>query len=178
MSMLRPAVPGMDCVCGSGKSFAACCKRRSYWILVCDNPDFKSYSKVEIQTATYHPADCQAVKAALLEDERFRCNDDVGENPHWLFHNNSPHRFTQFGEINLGDIELKPDGSLFVTAMSVVRMTAMREILERQIGLAEPELTTEAPKGRIPKPLRLRDMYTGINMAADKARQVRLPGWN
>jgi len=177
MSMLRPAQSGMVCVCGSGKSFVACCKRRNYWILVCDNPDFKGYSKVEIHTAKYHPADCQAVKAALIEDERFRCNDDSDENPHWLFHNNSPHRFTEYGEINLGDIELKPDGSLFVTAMSKVRMTAMREILEGQIGLAEPELTVEETKGRIPKPLRLKDMQHGIQEAAGKARQVKLPGW-
>ena len=177
MSMLRAAQPGMVCVCGSGKSFVACCKRRNYWILVCDNPDFNGYSKVEIHTAKYHPADRQAVKAALIKDERFRCNDDSEESPHWLFQNNSPYRFTEYGEINLGDIELKPDGSLFVTAMSKVRMTVMREILEGEIGLAEPELAVEGTKGRIPKPLRLRDLHPGIHEAAGKARQVRLPGW-
>lgn len=177
MSMLKPAEPGMCCVCGSGKSFAACCKRRNYWILVCHNPDFNGYSNVEIHTATYHPPDSLVVRAALIADARFRCNDNGEENPHWLFHNNSPHRFTEYGEINLGDIELKPDGSLFVTAMSSARMAAMREILEEEYGLQQPELTVEEKKGRIQKPLRLRDLSPGIHNAVGIANQVRLPSW-
>lgn len=176
MSMLRPATPGMDCVCGSAKSFATCCKRRNYWILVCDNPDFQSYSRVEINTATYYPADRRVLWDSLMHDKRFRCNDDSEESGHWLFHNDSLQRFTEYGEINLGDVELKPDGSLFVTAMSSARMTAMREILEAENGLPEPEITVEATKGRIPKPLRLRDMQSGIHKAAGIARQVRLSG--
>ena len=179
MLMLRPAEANMLCVCGSTKSFNVCCKRRNYWILVCDNPDFKGYCKVEIQIATYHLTNCQEIKTALNNSEHFRNIVDGKENPQWLFHGNSSYRFTEYGEINLGDIELKPDGILFVTAMSKVRMMAIRKILEGDFGLNEPDQLVEEfkDKGRILKPLRLRDMQSKVYETAKTVNEVKLPAW-
>jgi len=174
MTMLMPAISGMTCVCGSGKYFSSCCKRRNYWIPVCINPDFESYSKMEIHSAIYQPLDCAALKEALMSDERFRCNNDGNQSYHWLFHNNSPRRFTDYGEVNLGDIELKPDGSLLVTAMSAARMEALRAILENRMGLDGPQLEIESVKGRIPKPMSLKEMMPHISEGIAKAKQLKV----
>ena len=178
MTMLIPAAPGMTCVCASGKTFESCCRQREYWIPVCVNPDYKGYNKVEIHSAVYSSIDVFLPRSALAQDRRFRCVDDSEENPHWLFHNDSPKRFAEYGEINLGDIELKPDGSLLVTAMSKARMSALREILEEPgLGLPGPGLTVEAIRW-VPKPLCLRDMLPGIREASMKAHKIRVPGRN
>lgn len=172
MTMVIPAKPGMQCVCGSGKLFTACCKRKNYWIPVCVNPDFMGYGKLESYQVTYRPTDCMVLKSRLTADERFRCNVDSDESSHWLFHNNSPHRFTEYGEINLGDIELSADGSLQVTAMSTPRMMALREILESEYGLSDPEIEVDSGRRRIPKPLRMVDMLPGISKAVEESRKI------
>jgi hypothetical protein len=178
MTMLKLAEPEMPCVCGSGRTFGSCCRRRNYWIPVCVNPDFEGYSKVEILSLVYPSVDEPILRKALANDRRFRCVDDGEDKPHWLFHSDSPKRFAEYGEINLGDIELNPDGSLLVTAMSRTRMAAIRESLEQAgLGLPEPILTIE-PSGRVKKPLRLSDMLPGIMEADKKARQVRVAGFN
>jgi hypothetical protein len=178
MTMLIPAKSGMTCVCASGKTFESCCSQRSYWIPVCVNPDHEGYNKVEIHSAVYSSIDVFLSRSALAQDRRFRCVDDSDANPHWLFHNDSPKRFTEYGEINLGDIELKPDGRLLVTAMSRARMSALREILEGPaLGLPRPVLTVEAIR-RVPKPLSLGDMLPGIKKASMKAHKIRVPGRN
>ena len=178
MTMLMPTISGMICVCGSGKSFSSCCKRRNYWIPVCINPDFESYSKMEIHSAIYQPHDCASLKEGLLSDARFRCNDNGDRSHHWLFHNNSPSRFTEYGVVNLGDIELKSDGSLLVTAMNAARMEALRAILENQMGLDEPHLEIESVKGRIPKPMSLKEMMSHISEGTAKAKQLKVSGRN
>ena len=100
MTMLKPASSEMTCVCGSGKTFGSCCRRRNYWIPVCVRPDFEGYSKVEIISATYPSVDAAFLKKALANDRRFRCVDDGAEKPHWLFHNDSPKRFAGFNNGN------------------------------------------------------------------------------
>ncbi len=48
----------------------------------------------------------------------------------------------------------------------------VREILESEYGLSDPEIEVDSGKMRIPKPLRMVDMLPGISKAVEESRKV------
>ena len=124
------------CLCGSGRIYGACCRQERYWRPLCLNPDGKSYSLLAPQSATFHRVDGTTLRGHLMGDKRLYCVDDSMKSSFWIYWGD-PALEDQYGILCFGDIELKRNRTLLVTAMSDLRMQTLLEVLKL---LADDEL--------------------------------------
>jgi hypothetical protein len=141
MSSFIPALPGDDCLCGSGKRYRDCCRPPRLWRPICPNPGMAGYSLVATQKATFRDVDGRALRERLTDDARLHC---VSQDPHsgfWIFWGD-PAIEDQYGVVCFGDLELKDNRVLLVTAMSDLRMGILLDLLQEIAGdiLGEPEV--------------------------------------
>jgi hypothetical protein len=131
MSMVSyiPVLPGEDCLCGSGKLYRACCRRQRFWHPVCPNPGLRGYSLLAPQTATFHPVDGPIIRERLMSDPRLRCVDESLESSFWIYWGD-PALEDEYGILCFGDLELKDNHTLLVTAMSDLRMQMLLDLLQ------------------------------------------------
>ena len=130
------------CLCGSGKTFDACCRQKRYWHPVCPNPDRKGYSLLASQTAKFHPVNGTNLREQLMEDVRLYCVEDRIKKSFWIYWGD-PALKDQYGINCFGDIELKQNRTLLVTAMSDLRMQLLLNMLKELAGerLGDPIIT-------------------------------------
>ena len=129
------------CLCGSGKIYSACCQTKRYWHPVCPNPGMKSYSLLVPQSATFSPVDGDKLRKQLMTDKRLHCSEDRRERSFWNFWGFPPVE-DQYGILCFGDIELRENRTLLVTAMSDLRMDISLNILKEITGdsLGKPKI--------------------------------------
>jgi hypothetical protein len=133
MSSYLPASPTQPCLCGSGKRYRACCQRQRLWRPICPNPGGRGYRLVESQAATFRPVDGRAIREQLSADRRLRCVDRSSASSFWLWWGEPPVE-DQYGILCFGDLELKENHTLVVSAMSDVRMRGLLEVLGEIVG--------------------------------------------
>ncbi|TAK32176.1 MAG: hypothetical protein EPO21_15665 [Chloroflexota bacterium] len=139
MSSYIPALSTQPCLCGSGKSYRACCQRQRMWRPICPNLGRRGYSLAAPQAATFHQADGPAIRERLTTDARLRCVDTSPVSSFWLLWGHPPVE-DQYGILCFGDIELKQNHTLVVSAMSDLRMRILLDVLDELAGgcLGEP----------------------------------------
>ncbi len=144
MSSYIPALPEMDCLCGSGKPYRDCCQRQRLWRPVCPNPDMQGYSLVTPQSATFRQIDGQAIRERLAADTRLRYVDKGFESSFWVFWGDPPVE-DEYGILCFGDIELKKNRILIVSAMSDLRMRVLLDLLQEIAGdyLSQPRISRD-----------------------------------
>ncbi len=169
MSSYIPALPADACLCGSGMSYGRCCRPKPDWQPVCPNPDGQGYSLVKPQSATFHGVDGTAIQARLSGDARFRCVDDSRNNSFWILWGDPPVE-DPYGILCLGDVELKKNRTLLVTAMSDLRMRVLLDLLTEIAGdlLSSPEMQYD----RIPV-IRKQDRPPGMQRSSGKPGRKR-----
>jgi len=142
MSSYIPVAPDHACLCGSGKTFGACCQPKRLWYPVCPNPGIPGeagYSFMKVQSATFPSVGGALVRRALMDDAlwnsdiRLRCTEDTPERAFWTYEGD-PAIQTPHGIICFGDIELQHNHTLFVTATSDLRMRALLNLLREDCG--------------------------------------------
>jgi hypothetical protein len=137
MSSYIPVRADDACLCGSGKTFNSCCQQKNYWHPVCLNPDGKSYSLMDLQSEKFHPVDGTTLREQLMNDIRLYCVEDGIKRSFWIYWGD-PALEDQYGILCFGDIELKQNRTLLITAMSDLRMQILlnlvREIAGEQLG--------------------------------------------
>lgn len=146
MTIFIKVAPDAPCLCGSGKTFGACCQRQRYWYLICPNPGVPpeaGYSVVRPQSATFTGVDGPALRERLMGDPRLRCSQDGPERAFWIYEG-YPTVQTQYGYLCFGDIELTGD-TLEVTALSDLRMHTLLTLLREECGdlLGDPDMKFE-----------------------------------
>jgi hypothetical protein len=141
MTSFIPAWPTEDCLCSSGKSYRACCQRRRVWHPICPNPDMQGYRLMVPQMATFNNVDGLALRERLMADVRLRCVDESETSSFWLFWGDPPVE-DQYGILCFGDIELKRNRTLLVSAMSDLRMRLLLDVVQETAGdyLSEPQV--------------------------------------
>lgn len=142
MSSYIPMRADDICLCGSGKTFDACCRHKRYWHPVCPNPNGKGYSLLASQTAKFHPVNGTNLREQLMEDTRLYCVEDHIKKSFWIYWGD-PALKDQYGINCFGDIELKQNRTLLVTAMSDLRMQLLLNMLKELAGekLGTPIIT-------------------------------------
>ena len=163
MSSYIPVLPEEDCLCGSGKSYRACCQRQSVWHPICPNPGMQGYSLLAPQSATFHSVDGPTIRKRLMSDVRLYCVDEILDSSFWIFWGD-PLVEDQYGILCFGDLELKKNCTLLVTAMSDLRMSLLLDLLQEIAGsrLGRPEMSRDSapviekstPRSRRPLPRR------------------------
>ncbi len=136
-----PTAAEQDCPCGSGQRFAQCCQALSYWHPLCPNPAMEGYSCVVPQTATFAPLSAHArreLRARLQAEERLYCVEDAPNRAFWIYWGD-PDVEAAEGMLCFGDIELRPNGALVVTALSERRMAALSDLV-RPLQVSAPQL--------------------------------------
>ena len=157
----NPAMPGQKltmtsyipvrandvCLCGSGKTYDVCCRQERYWHPICLNPDGKSYSLLASQSATFHRVDGTTLREQLMEDKRLYCVDDGLKSSFWIYWGD-PGLENQYGILCFGDLELKRNSTLLITAMSDLRMQTLLKMLKELTGdeLGKPYITRDHMK--------------------------------
>jgi hypothetical protein len=163
LTMLKylPTRPEDSCPCGSGRQFAACCQPLPYWRLLCPDPDLDNnhlqYRVVTSYTATY-PAltrlhERAEVRAALEADARLHTTSPSPQHGFWIYWGDPPLEVAE-GILCFGDLELRRDHTLVLTALSDRRREVLLEVL-RRLSLAPPTWQRE-PGPVVPKPSRRR----------------------
>jgi hypothetical protein len=145
-----PLKPDDDCLCGSGQTYAACCQPKPVWKPICYNPGLEGYSFMVPQEALFKQVDAPTLKERLDDDVRLAIIEDTPAGGFWILWGD-PGFETEYGIIGFGDLELRADGSLLVTAMSDVRMQTLLDLLQEIAAdcLGTPEITKEpAPQLR------------------------------
>lgn len=144
MSIYLPARPEDDCLCGSGKPYGKCCRLKPAWHPICADPGMSGYSLLAPQSATYANVDGDAVRKRLVADHRLHCVDDGLESSFWL-HWGEPAVESEYGMLCFGDLELKQNRTLLVTALSDRRMRVLRDLLQELFGdsLGAPQLARD-----------------------------------
>ena len=94
-----------------------------------------------------------------MSDKRLHCTIDERDRGFWLLWGDPPVE-QQHGIICCGDIELKPDGTLIVTAMSKRRMEMLLDIM-RDVG-----------EGMLPPPRMTRERTHVIDRRTGRQREV------
>jgi hypothetical protein len=152
MSSFIPATPEQTCRCGSGQRYADCCRRRRKWHPICPNPDIDGYSLAAPQAATFDRVDGQAIRERLNADIRLHCVDEDIESSFWILWGD-PAFEDEYGVLCFGDIELRQNHTLVVSAMSDVRMRVLLELLQEIAGdhLGRPRMSWD-PLPAIDKP--------------------------
>lgn len=144
MTSYIPVSPKEACLCGSGKRYGACCRRRRVWQPICPNPGMQGYSLVVSQAATFSKVDGTAIRERLMADGRLRCVDKSFKSSFWLFWGD-PMVEDQYGILCFGDVELKKNHTLLASAMSDLRMRLLLDLLQEIIGdyLSEPRMSQD-----------------------------------
>ena len=168
MSSYIPVAPDHPCLCGSGKTFAACCQPKRWWYMVCPNPGIPGeagYSLLKVQSATFTNVDGASVRASLMDDIRLHCAEDTPERVFWIYEG-VPFIQTPHGIMCFGDIELQHNHTLFVTAMSDLRMRALLNLLREDCGdLGRPRIKYE--------PVQVIDKRTGKSVVRQPEPSAR-----
>ena len=127
------------CLCGSGRMYNVCCRQERYWRPVCLNPDGKGYSLLAPQSATFHRVNGTTLRGYLMKDKHLYCVDAGTKSSFWIYWGD-PALQDQYGILCFGDIELKRNRTLLVTAMSDLRMQTLLKLLKEITGdeLSEP----------------------------------------
>jgi hypothetical protein len=134
MTTYIPAKPSDPCLCGSGKRFRDCCRARPYWHPVCPNPDAESYSLLAPQEVMCKNVNSALVREHLMEDVRLQCVDDTINSAFWVYWGDPALDTLPYGTLCFGDIELKRNRTLYVTAMSDLRMQTLLTLLHDVLG--------------------------------------------
>jgi hypothetical protein len=144
MSSYIPVHPAEECLCGSGKRYGDCCQLRPLWHPICPNPGGpdKGFSLTRPQTARFRNVDGDALCERLMADRQLHCTDDSPASRFWLYWGDPPIE-EQYGILCFGDVELKGNRTLVVTAMSELRMQVLLALLRDIAGdlLEEPRIT-------------------------------------
>lgn len=164
-SYLRRA-PATPCLCGSGRLYRTCCRPQRYWRPVCPNPDMTGYSLVAPQTATFDPVDGSPLRERLMAERRLHCVDTSLPSSFWLFWGAPPVQ-EPYGILCFGDVELKDNTTLLLTAMSDLRMQRLLAVLHECTGeyLGAPRLSYD--------PVPLIDKQTGKLVSRAPSRQAK-----
>ena len=128
-----PAKSGDQCLCGSGKKFRECCRARVYWHPLCPNPDGKSFSLMAPQSVTFKIANHAIIRERLMNNVRLRCTADDADSAFWVYWGD-PALDDQHGTLCFGDIELKRNRTLYVTALSDILMQTLHSLLHDVLG--------------------------------------------
>jgi hypothetical protein len=156
-TFFKAVKPGEPCLCGSGRRYGQCCRPKRAWQIICANPGMKGYSGVVPQKVAIEVLDAPTLKQRLKDDPRLAITEDIPGGGFWIYWGDPYLEDPAYGVICFGDLELKPDGSLQVTAMSDVRMQALlgllAEIAADCLGPAppvqkDPPLTIKKPPRR------------------------------
>lgn len=123
-----PVASAEDCLCGSGKSYARCCKALPYWQPVCPNPGLQGYGLLAPQSATFRAVDGSAIHERLMDDLRLFCVEDAPDRAFWTLWG-EPALESEYGIICFGDIELQHRQTLIASALSTARMTVLLDLL-------------------------------------------------
>jgi len=143
------------CPCGSGKRFGACCQPLPYWQPVCPNPGMQGHSLLASQSATFTNISRDEVYDFLQEDIRVFCVQDTKRRAFWTYWG-EPALPTPYGILSFGDIELKKNRTLLITALSDIRMKALLDVIS-PLNLGTPQIQRDPiirPEKPIRKPLR------------------------
>jgi SEC-C motif len=133
MSSYIPSSPTDACLCGSGMPYSRCCRPKPDWEPVCPDPGGQGYSLVKPQAATFRGVDGTAIRARLAADVRFRCVDDSRKSSFWIFWGDPPVE-EPYGILCFGDVELKDNRTLVLSAMSDLRMQTLLGALAEIAG--------------------------------------------
>jgi hypothetical protein len=141
MSSYSPSSPADACLCGSGLPYGRCCRPKPDWQPVCPNPGGQGYSLVKPQAATFRGVDGTAIRAQLAADARFYCVDDSRKSSFWIFWGD-PSVEDPYGILCFGDVELKDNRTLSVSAMSDLRMQTLLDAMAELAGdtLGSPQM--------------------------------------
>jgi hypothetical protein len=122
------------CLCGSGKAFKACCQQEQYWWPICPDPEFEDYSLLAPQSLTFRNIDGVALRERLMDDDRLNCTDDSPMQGFWSYWGDTIVETPGLGIVGFGDLELKHDHTLLVTALSDVRRQVILDFLKEVAG--------------------------------------------
>ena len=139
VTMYMPVEPEAACLCGSGKPYGTCCRRRRYWYPICPNPGLQGYSFLAPQEAIFAGVDGRAIAKALWDDVRLHDVEATPARSFWVYWG-EPALQSRYGIICFGDFELRERHTLIVTAMSHLRMRTLLGVL-RDTGV-----TMSAPR--------------------------------
>jgi len=131
-----PHAPDQACLCGSGRLFEDCCQPKRLWHPLCPNPGLPEeagYSKMRAQSATFTHVNADVVRAQLMDDIRLRCTEDAPDSGFWIYEGD-PAIQVPHGIMCFGDIELRPNRTLYVTALSDLRMKILLDLLREDCG--------------------------------------------
>ena len=157
------AQPRDLCLCGSGKRYGECCRRRRYWLPICPNPGLQGYSLLAPQSATFKDVDGHALHERLMADIRLQCVEDRIGQGFWIYWGD-PALDDSYGTLCFGDLELKPDHILLATAMSDVRMRTLLDLLD------------EIAADLLPSPKMQYDKVEALDKVTGKRLKLKLPG--
>lgn len=145
--------PEERCMCGSGRPFEVCCRPKPLWEPVCYNPGAEGYSFLVPQEALFEQVKAPTLKERLDDDPRLAIVEDTPGGGFWILWGD-PALESKYGIVCFGDIELRQDGSLLVTAMSDLRMQTVLELLQEIAAdcLPDPPTLTKDPIPTLPKP--------------------------
>ena len=130
-----PVPPHEPCLCGSGERYGDCCQRGRLWHPICPNPGDPSltYSLLQPQVARLPRVNGAATRPLLMADPRLYCTEDGPQRGFWILFGD-PVLEDPYGVICFGDIELKRNRTLIVSAMSDLRMQALLTVLQEILG--------------------------------------------
>jgi hypothetical protein len=155
-----PVKPNDPCLCGSGLAYRQCCRRLPYYPLICANPSLQGYSLLQRHIATFVAKDRESIRASLLYDIRLQCVEDTPARTFWIAWG-TPARETRYGIVCFGDIELRDNHTLTLTALSPLRMRWLLTIVAEDIlpWVSHPTISAD--------PLRGVDKQTGEHIFLD-----------
>jgi hypothetical protein len=132
------------CLCGSGKRYHSCCRREPLWQPICPNPGGRrsGYSLMYPLSARFRRVDGAQIRERLASDRRFRCVDPRPNSTFWIWHGDRMVK-EEYGILCFGDVELKRNRTLVVSAVSDLRMEVLLASLQQIAGdlLGEPRMT-------------------------------------
>ncbi len=163
MTSYIPVFRDEACLCGSGRSYAGCCRLKRLWHPVCPNPGAKGYSLVEPQAATFRNIDGDALRERLMADRRLRCTDKSPDNAFWILHGHPPVE-ERVGILCFGDLELKYNRTLVASAMSSTRLQTLLALLREIAG------------DLLGKPYMRQDPALALDKRTGKAKTVKSSG--
>ncbi len=140
-----PLKPKDPCLCGSGQPYGACCRPKPAWQPICHNPGAQDFSFLAPQEALFKRVAAPTLKQRLDDHPWLAIVDDTPHGGFWILWGDFALEDPRLGIMCFGDLELRPDGSLLVTAMSDVRMQTMLDMLQETAAdcLDSPEITKD-----------------------------------
>lgn len=181
VAMYKQVSPGETCLCGSGKTYRNCCRPRRYWYPICSNPGMEGYSFYVPCSATFENIAGEAIRQKMMADERLYCVEDEAHRGFWLFWGDPAIEDEEFGIVCFGDIELKQNHTLLLTAISELRLQALLNLLQEVAGeqLVTPRIQKDEPNaidkqssGQVQAPLPTYNKKKGQVMTPNKSEKV------